>query len=74
MITDIEKLAYWSWNNWSGTKLLEIFGNKYVDCLERKFNSDILKFYLSLDKNERKIFEEYMEKTLEVYNPFPSRK
>ena len=61
---DLNKLAYWSYNQWSGKHVLNCFTTDDDDdhCRNywiEKFNQNILQFYISLDKKHKDIFEKY---------------
>lgn len=73
MLVEIEKLAYWAYNEWSGARVLEIFKpeDKYEEeYWLNKFDRNILSFYLSLDRNNKAKFERYIEKEFGKYDPY----
>lgn len=72
MSSELRKLAYWSYNIWNGSKVLEIFEPENENEREywlNKFNRNILAFYLSLDDRNKKKLEMYLEREFATYDP-----
>lgn len=62
-LIDINKFASWAYNYWSLHHMYQCFNPKYSyekDYWRKKYDQNILQFYLSLSPDQRKVLYEYI--------------
>ena len=70
--TDFEKLAYWTTCEWSIIHVWNCFSPQNqpeYDYWSNKFDSNVILFFLLLDKVNKRIFHNYLSIQLDNWNP-----